>query len=118
MIQEAEECFDALVAEFGRKVVKLKMDSAGARAWLAGSFVDAVYIDAGHTYQACFRDIVMMRDLVRPGGFVSGHDWRPEMFPGVLAAVRDLLGEPDKVFPDSSWVKQWPCIKQKGSPLL
>lgn len=66
---------------------------------------DLVYIDGGHTYPEVRRDIADWLPKVKKGGFIAGHDyWRK--FPGVVKAVNELVGKPDKVFLDSSWIKR------------
>lgn len=65
---------------------------------------DMIYIDALHTYEAVKNDIEMAMDLIKVGGILSGHDYREDMFPGVVQAV-DEIGGPDCVFSDSSWIK-------------
>ena len=69
-----------------------------------------VFIDADHTYEAVRGDLTAWWPLVRPGGFLAGHDYgeyrqdiktyeyvlHPEN-PGVMGAVRHILGEPHLV---------------------
>jgi len=50
-------------------------------------FFDMVFIDANHDYKQVKRDISNYRQLVRPGGIVSGHDLN---HPGVAMAVKEL----------------------------
>ena len=35
----------------------------------------------------------------------DGHDYSEEKFPGVFKAVNELLGEPDILYADHSWIK-------------
>ncbi|MBN9121743.1 MAG: class I SAM-dependent methyltransferase, partial [Planctomycetes bacterium] len=67
--------------------------------------LDMVYIDAMHDYESVCADIRAWAPKVRPGGWIAGHDhvtWMDGQ--GVLRAVRDLLGGPERLFSDSSWV--------------
>jgi hypothetical protein len=59
--------------------------------------LDAVYIDADHSYEGCLSDLELARPKVRHGGFIMGHDY--EMNParakvtyqfGVKAAVDEF----------------------------
>jgi hypothetical protein len=70
-----------------------------------GKDIHLVYIDGVHTYDQVKRDIQNYLPLILPGGFISGHDYNP-YWTGVVNAVDELLGEPDQVFEDSSWIKQ------------
>jgi hypothetical protein len=64
--------------------------------------VDIVYIDADHTYESAKSDILAWKDKARY--FVAGHDYWLKRFPGVIKAVDEVFGKPDKVFSDTSWI--------------
>ena len=74
--------------------------------------VDGVYIDGAHQYKPVYDDIVRWLPKIKTGGWVTGHDHitdktRKEKYGfGVIEAVRDALGGPDKTYSDSSWVKR------------
>lgn len=74
---------------------------------LNGSKYDFIYIDGLHTYEGVKKDIENYLPLVKSGGYIGGHDYTdivPHLV-GVKRAVDEMLGEPDKVFGDNSWVK-------------
>ena len=52
------------------------------------SFVDAVYIDGDHSYQGVKKDLFAAYRLVRPGGWIMGHDY--EMNPEKTSARYDF----------------------------
>lgn len=64
--------------------------------------LDGIYIDSVHTYDAVCGTIDRWRWKVKPGGWIAGHDYSTD-FPGVVAAVDEKLGEPQKTFADTSW---------------
>lgn len=67
---------------------------------------DIVFIDAGHDYENALADIKAWWPLVRPGGYLCGHDYQHK-FPGVMRAVAatfPLLRV--ALCPDSIWVVQ------------
>lgn len=68
--------------------------------------LDAVYIDGCHTYDRVLNDIKNWIPKIKPTGFICGHDYisRPRNGYGVIKAVGDLLGAPDKVYEDTSWI--------------
>jgi predicted O-methyltransferase YrrM len=70
-----------------------------------GRGVDLVYIDGIHTYEQVKKDIQNYLPHIKIGGFISGHDYHPH-WSGVVKAVDEVLGKPDKVFEDYSWVKR------------
>lgn len=81
--------------------------SDDAISQLRGSKYDFIYIDGLHTYEGVKRDIENYLPLVKSGGHIGGHDYTdivPHLV-GVKRAVDEMLGEPDKVFGDNSWVK-------------
>lgn len=51
---------------------------------------DLIYIDAGHEYQSVYMDLMLYKDILRPGGHLLGDDW---FHPPIKDAVRDALGE-------------------------
>ncbi len=62
---------------------------------------DVVYIDGAHDYDNCKQDIQLYLDRAKL--FICGHDYYNK-FPGVIKAVNELLGTPEKIFQDKSWI--------------
>ena len=67
--------------------------------------ISVIYIDGEHSYQAVKNDIEMFMPKMIKGGFVTGHDYCRK-FQGVVDAVNEKFGLPDKVFRDNSWIKR------------
>ncbi len=68
--------------------------------------LDMIYIDGLHTYAAVNRDLQDWIPKVKIGGFITGHDFHRGKFPGVVRAVRELVGNGVRLFKDTSWLKQ------------
>lgn len=68
------------------------------------STFDVIYIDGSHTYENVKRDIQQWRNKVKKGGFITGHDYWPGRFDGVIQAVNETVGKPEKIFKDTSWI--------------
>lgn len=66
---------------------------------------DFIYIDGVHTYDQVKIDIMNYIQLVKPGGFIGGHDYCTE-FIGVMNAVNEKFPTLDGVFSDNSWIKR------------
>lgn len=69
------------------------------------SSVDFIYVDGSHEYEDVKRDLELYLPKVKPGGFIAGHDYM-EYFDGVQKAVFEVVGEPEKIFRDYSWIKK------------
>ena len=66
--------------------------------------LDFVYIDARHEYDSVKEDIVSWLPKIKKGSFIGGHDYKRKRHDEVIKAINEILGEPEKVFCDSSWV--------------
>lgn len=66
--------------------------------------VDFVYIDGAHIYEQVKKDILNYMTLVKKGGVLGGHDYIDNK--DVTQAIDEIIGSPDKVFLDSSWIKK------------
>ena len=92
---EMEQAYAAVVQQFGvlyPRVEILRQSSLEASAIVPNGSLDAVIIDALHTYQACKQDILAWRPKLRSGGLMIGDDLS-EWFPGVQRAVEEIFGE-------------------------
>lgn len=65
---------------------------------------DFIYVDGNHSYEGVKQDLIDYLPKVANGGVLAGHDYHP-VWPGVVDAVHEILGEPDATFADGSWVK-------------
>jgi hypothetical protein len=98
----AEPIFDACMKAYDGRVCKMKMSSEQA----AESFkevVDLVYIDACHIYHAVKRDIEIWISHIRPGGFITGHDFSGN-HKGVMQAVTEKFTQAKIHLCGPNWV--------------
>jgi predicted O-methyltransferase YrrM len=65
-----------------------------------GAEFDLCYVDADHSYEAVRRDILACTRIVKPNGWLSGHDFHHAQ---VECAVRSLIDAPIS-FRDGSWL--------------
>lgn len=101
----AEAEFDAVAARHADKIRKFRGDLRGFIAANPGFVPDFVYIDAMHTYEACKDDILTaLQWLGRGLKFIGGHDYNTSSWKGVVQAVDEIFGKPDRVFDDTSWL--------------
>lgn len=100
-----EAQFDEVVAECGN-IIKNRMASVeGAEMFEDGS-LDMVYIDGNHKYEFVKEDIRVWLPKIKKGGFLCGHDYGHKLCPGTKPAIHEMVGPPDAVFQDTSWVKK------------
>lgn len=103
-MEEVYQVFQKKIAAFPN--VRIIRDySYNALKFFDNKLCDIVYIDGGHTYPEVYKDVFDWSHKIKIGGFIAGHDYWKK-FPGVVKAVNELVGKPDKIFPDSSWIKR------------
>ena len=64
--------------------------------------VDFVYIDGNHQYEFVKKDIENYYKIIKPNGFLGGHDYKYE---AIKNAIKDTIITVDRDFQDKSWVK-------------
>lgn len=99
---EVEAQFDRIAEERGN-IHKIKKSSEEAVKSFPDVSLEFVYLDGNHEYEALRQDIMLWLPKIRIGGFLCGHDIKQKRFPGVTKAVKELLGEPDISFLDTSY---------------
>lgn len=105
-MSNVEEAFDSAVAPLSH-VVKYKGISEDFLDYPEFKKVHVVYLDGCHTYEAVKKDLLTW--LPRARLAIGGHDFESrdemEMLKGVERAVVEVVGKPDMIFQDTSWVK-------------
>jgi len=83
----------------------LREPSITAATQFADGSLDLVYVDGAHDYESVRADLNAWRPKIKPGGWIAGHDYSPLIEAGsVIRAVDEVLGSPERVFEDSSWL--------------
>ncbi len=77
--------------------------SVDVAATIPDGSLDAVLIDALHTYHACKADILAWRPKLKVGGLMIGDDLS-EWFPGVQIAVEEVFGVRYRCLDQTWWV--------------
>ena len=87
------------------------MSSSAAAQLLPDSSIEGIFIDGDHSYAAVAEDLQAWERAVRPGGFVSGHDF------GNTADVARAVVEHSERYNRTlhlsmDWVWYWhiPCV--------
>ena len=68
--------------------------------------ISFVYVDGCHMYDQVVKDLENYIPLIVEKGFIGGHDYFEEHWPGVRRAIHLIVGIPDCCFVDSSWLKR------------
>lgn len=89
----------------GRNIINIPMTSDDAVDHVPGK-VSFVYMDGNHTKDFVRRDIKNYLPKVFNGGYIGGHDYGNKGNIQVQPAVDSMIGKPDKIFIDGSWLKR------------
>jgi uncharacterized Rossmann fold enzyme len=100
------EATQAAVQFAGKRALILRETSLSASVDVPDGALDFVFIDADHSYECCLEDIKAWLPKIKPGGFISGHDYENPNYPtwGVKRAVEEVFGTVD-VGADFCWRK-------------
>ena len=102
---EMDDSYHTVARRFGpiqERAIILKMTSVAAAATVPDGSLDAVVIDALHTYHACKEDILTWLPKLRTGGLMIGDD-HSAWFPGVQEAVEEIFGASHRVLGQTWW---------------
>ncbi len=80
-----------LACGYGDAVKLLIADSVSAAQLFADESLQWVHLDARHDYDSVVADIAAWLPKVCNGGWLSGDDYDPVKWPGVVAAVSDSV---------------------------
>ena len=84
----------------------LRLQSTEAAKLFPSGHFDLVFIDADHRYDGALDDVRAWLPLVKKGGIISGHDYKPS-HPGVMQAIDETFGKDVTIIQDSSvWMKK------------
>lgn len=63
------------IEPYDNRVHFLRIDSLVAAEIFEDEYLDFIYLDASHLYEAVKKDLIAWPRKVRPGGIVMGHDY-------------------------------------------
>lgn len=92
-----------LAAEHRGRCIVMECLTCEAADRVQPATLDFVFIDADHHYHAVADDIARWRPKLRPGGWLTGHDFNRERFPGVIQAVDEVFGSRVQLFDWHVW---------------
>lgn len=99
-----ESNFDARIKNYS-VISKQKTTSEEFSKTIENNSLDFVYIDGNHQYDSCKKDLELWIPKIKKGGIIAGHDYLAACFMGVVNAVNETFGGPDKTYEDTSWIK-------------
>ena len=65
---------------FEDRAFMLRMKGKDACSFIYDKYLDFIYIDANHTYEAVKEDIKLWYPKIKSGGLIMGHDYLPDNF--------------------------------------
>lgn len=98
-MSEVERIFDDR-AKDKKNVVKMRGTSYTELEKFDDKYFDVIYIDADHSYEGVLKDLEIAKKKAK---LVTGHDY-VKGFPGVMKAVKEQVGIPEKIFEEGSWI--------------
>ena len=76
-IDKQYDIVKGIAALFEPRATIHRMTSVQAAPLVPDGSLDLVFIDGDHSYDGVRKDIAAWKSKVRPGGFLSGHDYKP-----------------------------------------
>lgn len=93
----------------------VRLDSVRASKLFGYGYLDMVFIDADHSYEAVLRDIRAWLPVVRNGGIISGHDYGT--YKGVVRAVNEIFKKKVQRLPGSVWYVEKTNVETSSSSI-
>lgn len=92
VLANLDDMYSEIVSQFSsyENVKIIKSYSSDFLNSLDDEYLDAVYIDADHSYEGVTLDLNLSLKKVKKGGIIMGHDYTISMFPGVVRAVDEF----------------------------
>ena len=89
---KSEICYVLCKERFkaNKNIIFKKGNSALVLKHFKDNYFDWVYIDGSHSYKGVKNDLELSRKKVKDGGIITGHDYCPKMFDGVMKAVDEF----------------------------
>lgn len=111
-MHDVEKIFDKRAEKYKGIICKSKMSSIEASKIYKNNkgectsdilkiLPEVLYIDAAHDFENVKNDLLAWKSI--PTKFICGHDYE-KRFMGVVKAVNKVMGKPQKIFKDSSWI--------------
>jgi hypothetical protein len=85
-------------------VVAIRKTSKEGSFDFSDNVLDFVYIDALHDYESVKEDIAIWLPKVKDTGYIGGHDYANPQLPDVKKAVDEVLGIPQIIDTEFSWL--------------
>ena len=113
--QGVDDANGSMMSEFINRVVLPSNDvvelvrdfSQNAIPMFPDNHFDFAYVDAVHDYPNVSAELKLLLPKMKPGSILAGHDYCG-MFPGLMQAVDEVMGKPDIIYTDTSWMKRLP----------
>jgi predicted O-methyltransferase YrrM len=87
-----EDAYKTLKLYFKDKNVNIyKGKSSEIMKRLPNEYFDLIYVDADHSYEGTYIDLVLSYEKIKKNGIICGHDFNFVLYPEVVKAVQHFL---------------------------
>ena len=100
-MKEVENRFDKIANEY-KNIIKIKNRIENVIDTFKNKEFDVIYHDGNHKYDTLKKELKML--LPKCKLYIAGHDYNIHKFAGVVNAVNETTGKPDRIFCDTSWI--------------
>lgn len=87
-----------------RKFIPIRKLSTEAVLDFQDNTCDAIFIDMNHTYEHVLQDISIWLPKVKSGGYLAGHDYDSNGWPGVVKAVNEKFLPHELIIIGDCWI--------------
>lgn len=103
------------IAPVKKYINTIASESSRAVKVYSDQSLDFVFIDSYYSYENVYEDIILWIKKVKPGGIIAGGNYDETEFPGVVSAVKQILGN-KYIVNDRTWTYQVPSKNLGVSP--
>jgi hypothetical protein len=92
---DGNDCYDNIIIKKyeNKQNIKILRSTSGILRTFDDDYLDWGYVDGNHSYLGVKHDLEILRNKVKNGGIIMGHDYLIPRFQGVVKAVNQFCRE-------------------------
>ncbi len=104
-LTKKQDAYSVFLENMGeRNFVSVRKLSTEAVLDFEDGSCDVIFIDMNHTYEHVLQDISMWLPKVKNGGYLAGHDYNKDDWPGVVKAVNEKFKKDEFNIIGDCWI--------------